>query len=174
MADQTIQPAAVTSPDPTQGGTAVTTPAATGHATTNSTASGVGNTTTKTCIWSSFPAPSIRPPIAVLLVDWTQNGSLEDGGVDTGNIFLIDYTTDGGSVWNSLHADSQIQAPTSGTDQVSLGSIDISLLQVRDSIQAIGASDSGDVPLQASLTARAFNIRLEVTYGANRIMMGMM
>lgn len=172
MADQTLNPTSNTSPDPGQGGGAVTLPTNTGHGSTTSASSDVGGVI-KTCLWTTFQTPLASPSAITLKVGWSQNGSLSDGGLLTSNDFTIEYSLSGGVGWSILHSAGQIQSFSSGTDQVTLSPTqDISQVRVRDSISAFG--DAGPPVETGSVTASVSSIRLEVDFGGNRIVLGMM
>src|SRR5262245_40723176 len=94
----TINPTANTTPDPS-GGIAVTGNSNTGHSSTTSTASGGTNTQTKSCRWTTFPAVPGGATAVTLKVDYTRNGTLSDGGLNTSNQLLIEYSINGGSSW---------------------------------------------------------------------------
>jgi len=169
MADQTLNPTANQTPDPGQGGLAVTGAINTGHGSTTAARAGVGSQT-KTCRWSSFESPTVQPTKLTLKVDWTQNGSLSDGGISTANLFQIEYSLNGGSSWTGLHSAADIESSSSGTSEVVLSPTqNISQVQVRDTLNAVGA-----VGESASVTASVSGIRIEVEFGANKIILSMM
>lgn len=139
MPTVTRTPTSNTTPDPGQGGNAVTGNSNNGHAATTSQASGAASQS-KTCLWQGFAAaPGGQKSSITLKVDWSQNGSLSDGGVSTVNQFTIDYSLNGGGAWSSLKNTSQIQAPSSGQSTVSLStSQDLTQVRVRDNGSATG------------------------------------
>ncbi len=158
MALRTVNTTTPTSADPAQGGAAVTGAAAAGHASTLTAQAGTG-TTLKTCHWTGFPAVDGPRLSTVLKVDFSQDGALSDGGALTSNQFTIEYSTNGGGSWNSLRNATQIQALTTGTDQVSLAvAQDPTQVQVRDAMTA-----SAVIGESASVTTEVSNIRLEIT-----------
>lgn len=173
MIDETLQPTAVTSPDPGQGGSAVTGAATNGHGSTTSSASGAGNSQSKTCLWTVFDSPVIQPVVAVLKLEWSQNGSIDHPEFGTNNSFTIQYSTNGGGGWTTLHTATGVTSSSSGSSEVSLGMIDVANLHVRDLVYAQGGT-GGLTDYGAGITTTVSDIRLEITYGADRIMMGMM
>lgn len=158
MALITINTTTPTTPDPAQGGSAVTGAAAAGHASTLTAQVGTG-TATKTCHWTGFVAVGGVKISAILKVGWQQDGSLSDGGVVTSNQFTIEYSLNGGSSWNSLRNATQIQAPTSGTDQAAL-TVAQDLTQVQVRTAQIASASVGE---SASVTVTISDIRIEVT-----------
>lgn len=152
-----VNPSSNTTPD--QGGTSAVTGASnTGHAATTSSASGA-NTQSKSCKWTGFPAGSGTITAVVLKVGWAQDGTLSDGGVSTASDFIIEYSLNGGSSWNSLHGASQITASTSGTDTANLSTgQNLTQVQVRDILTATSI-----VGESASVTGTVSAIRIEVT-----------
>lgn len=166
MPDQTLNPTVNTTPD--IGGTsAVTSPSNTGHGSTTCFPSG-GNTVERTCRWSAFQSASQQPSKITLLVDWTENGAVGGAG---SNAFSIDYSTNNGSSWTGLLAHSNVSASNNGTASVSLSpSQNISQIQVRDDLVA----DRPTTPDTASITCSVSSIRLEIEFGSNKIILGMM
>jgi hypothetical protein len=148
-----VSPNAYETPDSGQVGGAVTSPSNTGHGSTKVLASNRGSVE-KSCRWSGFQAVSGKIISITPKVDWNENGSPGDGS----NKFLLQYSLDNGSSWNGLYVHLGITSPNSGTAQVSLPSgQDISLVQVRDRLTAIGSATSS-----SSVTVSVSNIRLEV------------
>lgn len=148
-----VNPGAYQTPDSGQGGTAVTSPLNTGHGNTTSFASD-RSTVRKSCRWSGFQPVSGQILSITLKVDWSENGSVSDGG----SFFLLEYSLDNGSSWNTLFNHMDIDAPNLGTEQVSLSSgQDISLVQVRDRLTAASVFQDS-----TSVTGSVSNIRLEV------------
>jgi hypothetical protein len=167
----TLQPTSNTSPDPGQGGASVNSPSNTGHSSTTSSATGDASVTTRSCIWTGFAAIAVRPSKITLKVQYARNGTLEDPAF-VSNTFAIQYSLDGGSVWNDLVSDSDFDFLVSTTAELDFPlTQDTSLVQLRDLIQAFGGEDP-PTPLTASATATVSNIRLEITYGINAILVG--
>lgn len=159
MALATVNTTANTTPDPGQGGSvAVTGATNTGHASTTASKSGAGSQV-KSCIWSGFPSVGGQIVSVNLKVDWTQDGSLTDGGVSTSNQFEIDYSLNNGSSWNTLKVSTQIQSSSSGTSTQALSvGQDLTQVKVRDTLTAVGVAGE-----TASVTASVSQIRIEVT-----------
>ena len=156
MAIATQNPTANTTPD--QGGTlAVTSPTNTGHSNSTCTASGGTNSVFKSCRWSSFVNVSNQIS-ATLKVGFSRNGTLSDGGIDTYNQYLTEYTVNGGSSWSTIRNDEFITSSSSGEDSVALTvPIDLTQVQVRDFLAAQKAGATS-----ATLTGSVSNIRVEV------------
>jgi hypothetical protein len=169
MALTTINPTANQTPDAGQGGVAVTGATNTGHSSTTASVIFTGSQL-KTCRWSSFPSFSGQILSINLKVSWTEDGTLEDGGVDTDNFFTIEYSINGGSNWIIIRSSSNIQSANNGTESVvlSIGQ-DLTQVQVRDSLQAT----SGVEGLDASVTVSISDIKIEIsTVDANPIFLG--
>lgn len=158
MALTTINTTTPTSPDPAQGGAAVTVAAASGHASTLTAQVGTGSTS-KTCHWSGFVNLAGQKLSVVLKADFSQDGSLSDGGAATSNQFKIEYSLNAGGAWNTLRNATQIQALSTGTDQQSL-SVSQDLTQVQVRTAQIASASAGE---SASLIVTISNIRLEIT-----------
>ena len=157
MALGTSNPSSNTNPDPS-GGLAVTSASNTGHGSTTSTASGGTNSQTKSCRWTAFPAGASNPVSVTLKVDYLRNGTLSDGGVDTYNQLLIEYSINGGSGWNTLLNHEFVTSSSSGTASVALSKTqDLTQVQVRDSLTATKTGG-----LSATMVATISAIRLEV------------
>jgi hypothetical protein len=109
-----------------------------------------------------------------LKVEYNYTGLLEDGGLETSNAIGVEYSLNGGSSWGNLLIDGNVTGSHSGTASVSLpAGQDPTQVRVRDNIEAIGGGSELD-PQVASISASISNIRIEITFGANRIMLGMM
>ena len=157
MALVTINPTSFTNPDPS-GGLAVTGAGNLGHSSTTSTASGGTDSQTKSCLWTGFPAgPSIRSS-ATLKVDYTRNGTLSDGGLNTFNEFLIQYSLNGGSSFSNLLDDQFVTSSSSSTASVSIAnSQDLTQVRVRDFLTAQKTGGAS-----ATMVAAPSNIRIEI------------
>lgn len=129
----------------------------TGHGSTTASASN-GATQDKTCLWTTFPT-SIGQVLTInLKADFSESGSLTGGGAT--NAFIIEYSLNGGSSWNTLRAAFNITSSSSGTATQSLSaSQDISQIRVRDLLEG----STTDVGESASVTASVSLIRLEIT-----------
>src|SRR5262249_10914960 len=134
----TVYPTSNTTPDPGQAGTsAVTGNTNTGHGSTTSTASRSTTLITRTCAWAGFVAVSGQIQSAILKADWTQDGTLSDGGIQAQNDFSIEYSVNGGSSWTTLRDALNIQSPSSGSSQATLSNVqDLTQVKVRDSLTA--------------------------------------
>lgn len=167
----TLNPTSFTNPDPS-GGLAVTTPSNTGHASTTSTASGGTDSQVKSCRWTAFPAgpsPSARAAAPTLKVDYTRNGTLSDGGINTYNQFLIEYSLNGGSSWTALLNHEFVTSSSTSTASFTLSiSQDLSQVQVRDFLtaQKVGGTS-------ATMVATPSNIRIEVQTADNQLLIMM-
>src|SRR5215510_4121242 len=152
----TVNPSAYQTPDsgPTGPiGTAVNSPTNNGHGSTRILTSSRG-VVKKSCRWSGFQAVSGQIVSITLKVGWNESGSSGDGD----NSFGVEYSLDNGSSWNALFSHIEINAPNSGTAQVSLPSgQDISRVQVRDILTVLGTATSS-----VSVTASVSSIQLEV------------
>jgi len=154
----TVNPTSNVTPDPGQGGLAVTGNINTGHSSTTASVVGAGGQT-KTCKWTVFPSVGGQILSVTLKVDWTQNGVTTDGFALTANQFLIEYSLNNGSSWNTLRNAALISSSSSGTATQSLSNAqDLTQVQVRDKL-----SVTGDVGQSVSVTASTSQIRLEVT-----------
>jgi RHS repeat-associated protein len=148
-----VNPSSYQTPAPGLG-VAVTNPSNTGHGSTF-TAANNGAFKEKSCRWSGFQPVSGQITSITLKVDWSDGGSWDGGGA---NDFILSYSLDNGSSWNTLLWHSLISANDFGTAQVSLPSTqDISLVQVRDRLIA-GAPPEGFAVVSATVSG----IRLEV------------
>lgn len=152
-------PTANESPDTTNGiggDIAVTTPSNTGHAST--VVSVIDTFEIKTCRWFTFQNLLVGNRTSVKLkVTHTSSGDINVGV--TSNLFLLQYTIDGGSNWIDIvnRADFEtLEGPTIADINLSLTQ-DLTQVQVRDRIQA--NSILGD---PASCTATISDIKIEV------------
>lgn len=155
----TLQPGANTNPDPVQGGSAVSSATNTGHGSTTVSQAGAG-TSTKSCIWTAVGPGGGLVISAALKFDWDENGSVVVGTGSAGNSFRVQYSLDGGSVWNTAFNHTDVTSSTTSSTTVSLTlPQDFSQIQVRDRLQASATNDPSD---SASITASISNIRVEV------------
>ena len=139
---------------------AVTGNSNTGHSSTTSTASGGTNTQTKSCRWTTFPAVPGGATAVTLKVDYTRNGTLSDGGLNTSNQLLIEYSINGGSSWSTLLDHQQVTSSSSGTASQALSSTqDLTQVMVRDFLTATKTGATS-----ATLVATISAVRLEVQF----------
>lgn len=161
----TLQATANQSPDATLGGAAVTTPSNTGHASTTASAIGAA-TELKTCRWHTFPAFTSVASSVTLKITHTSSGTLSGAGV---NAFDLEYTLNGGGVWNTAVSRlnfTAAQGPTVFSVALPLTQ-DLTQVQVRDALEASGA-DPGDA---ATSTATIASIQIEVVTQDQMIVM---
>jgi hypothetical protein len=140
---------------PSHGGTAVSSATATGHGSTTAAAT-IGNPfALKTCKWTGLSnVPGLRTAVTLKL-NWTEDGFCSPP--DSDNDFQIDYSVDGGSNWSIALLHTDVVSPSSGTLSVNLPlNQDISLVQVRDSLDAVRDT------INASITISIDSIRVEV------------
>jgi len=171
MASVTLNPTANQTPDAGQAGVAVTGAINTGHGSTVTASSGATDSDFKTCRWFTFQTLGAGLTVASLSLkaSWTVTSGILNGD-GAGNFFGMDYTLNGGSVWNVFDNISNTTS-ASGTPSINLAqSQNISQVQVR-CIWQTGTTDIGEL---ASITGSVSNIRIEaVLSDANRmILMG--
>jgi RHS repeat-associated protein len=154
-----VNPSSYQTPAPGLGGFAVTNPSNTGHGSTF-TAANNGAFKEKSCRWSGFQPVSGQITSITLKVDWSDSGSWDGGGA---NDFILSYSLDNGSSWNTLLWHSLISANDFGTAQVSLPSTqDISLVQVRDRLIA-GAPPEGFAVVSATVSSIRLEVEMDTT-----------
>lgn len=138
----------VESPDSTGGGgTACVTPTVTGHADTQSNAGDV----LKSCRWYNFPVPSGNIKSLTLKADWN-----EDASLDISNFFEMDYTLNGGSIWNLIFIHNNVSAPGSGSVSQS---IPATSAPGNVGIRSVFSADSGGAD---TINVSVSNVKLEV------------
>jgi hypothetical protein len=148
-------PTSNVTPDPAQGGSAVASPANDAHGGTTSVSVG-GGSQVKSYKSSGFANLSGGRSSVILKADYSDNGTIANNG---SNQFRIESSIDGGGSWQVMLNHNNITSPTTSSVQRTLStSQDLSLVQVRDKIQAtsIEPGDSG------SITASISNIKIEV------------
>lgn len=153
-----VQPTNNQSPDATLGGLAVTTPTNTGHASTTASCSGAAGSQTKSCRWFALPNVAGQRLAVTLKITHTTSGALTGAGAF--NSYQVDYSTNGGGIWNTAvlrQSFTTSQGPTEFSVALSLTQ-DISQVQIRDffSVTTQGAGES------ASATATISGIKVEV------------
>jgi RHS repeat-associated protein len=153
--------------------------------------SGVSGTfnQTKSCLWHSFPGVSGTKTRVTLKFNWTLNASINaeafdgDSGATASYSFNISSSIDNGSNWTiRVSRNDSVTIPVgvgpdgnsdgidiSGSESFDLpnpGAIDITQIRVRDlisgSVSLNGFSNPPDSSASSELTARVYNIRLEV------------
>ena len=156
----TLQPTSNTNPDPAQGGGAVSSATNTGHGSTTASQAAAG-TQTKSCIWTGVGPGAGLVISAALKFDWSEDGTVVVGTGSAGNSFRLQYSLDGGSVWNTIFNHTDVTSPTTSSSTVSLTlPQDFSLIQFRSRLTATATADPSD---SASITASVSNLRVEVT-----------
>jgi hypothetical protein len=154
----TFQATLVQSPDPALGGLAVNSPTVTGHASSQATTPGGGGFQSKTCRWSGFP--SLLCTDIRLIFDYSYN-FVTFVGTQSNCGFDVSYALDGGGNPFTFSAAVAFSGTSgSGTATFSAiisGLLDISLIHIRDNINAIMAG-VGTPPVT---TGQVSNIRLE-------------
>jgi hypothetical protein len=165
MPNLTVNPTANSTPDVGQGGISVTGNSNTGH---DSTVTATANAlVTKSCIWTGFPSVG-GVASARLKFDWTEAGTVNEGTGFATNEFRIQYSLNGGGVWNTAILHNDVIAPNSGSFDLLLNlPQDISQVQVRDRMQAEASADISD---SANITTTVSNIRIEVVTRSAKIL----
>ena len=154
----TRNPTSNTTPDPAQGGLAVTGNINTGHGAT--TAAAATGTQSKTCIWTGFPLVAGQLKSITLKFDWSEDGLVNIGTGSATNAFIVQYSLNGGGVWNSAFTHADVVSPNSGSSSIVISPPqNTSQIQVRDKMTATATADLSD---NASITASISNIRIEV------------
>jgi hypothetical protein len=139
----------------------------TGHASTTATQASAG-TQTKSCIWTGFPSVGGQIVSITLRFDWSEDGTVVVGTGSASNNFRVQYSVNGGGAFTTIFQHADVVAPATSSSSVSMTPPqDLTLIQVRDRLQATATADLSD---SASITASISNIRLEVVTQEGRVL----